>query len=73
MTSTEQSLITMLKQLPVPITITWLNGNYHWQCASGSGSSPNLVGAVEQSLRYILQSSQTNTDQTVDTDKVIAS
>jgi len=73
MTSTEQSLITMLQQLPVPITITWLNGNYHWQCTSSSGSSPNLVGAVEQSLRYILQSPLTNTNQTVDTNKVLTS
>lgn len=73
MTSTEQSLITMLKQLPIPITITWLNGNYHWQCVSGSGSSPELVGAVEQSLRYVFQSLPMNTSQIVDSNKVLAS
>jgi hypothetical protein len=69
MTSTEQSLISMLQQLPIPITITWQSGNYYWQCADSSGSSPDLVGAVQQSLRYIL----TNTGQTVDTKKVLAS
>ncbi|HVB26258.1 MAG TPA: hypothetical protein VNG51_30240 [Ktedonobacteraceae bacterium] len=54
MASTEQALMAMLRQLPIPITITWQNGLYHWQCAGGSGSSYDLVEAVEQSLRYLM-------------------
>lgn len=54
MASTEQALMAMLRQLPTPITITWQNGRYHWQCAGGNGSSYDLVEAVEQSLRYVM-------------------
>jgi len=54
MASTEQALMAMLRQLPTPITITWQNGRYHWQCAGGNGSSYDLVEAVEQSLRYMM-------------------
>jgi hypothetical protein len=54
MVSTEQALMMMLRELPVPITITWQNGRYHWQCAGSNGSSYELVEAVEQSLRYMM-------------------
>ncbi len=54
MASTEQALMAMLRELPVPITITWQSGLYHWQCADGNGSSFDLVEAVEQSLRYLM-------------------
>ena len=54
MASTEQALMAMLRQLPTPITITWQNGRYHWQCAGGNGSSYDLVETVEQSLRYLM-------------------
>ncbi len=54
MASTEQALMMMLRELPVPITITWQNGRYQWQCAGGNGSSYELVEAVEQSLRYMM-------------------
>ncbi len=54
MASTEQALMMMLRELPVPITITWQSGRYHWQCAGGNGSSYELVEAVEQSLRYMM-------------------
>ena len=54
MTSTEQALMAMLRQLPDPITITWQSGRYYWQCADGNGSSFELVEAVEQSLRYLM-------------------
>ena len=54
MASTEQALMAMLRQLPTPITITWQNGRYHWQCAGGKGSSFDLVETVEQSLRYMM-------------------
>lgn len=54
MASTEQALMEMLRQLPVPITITWRSGRYHWQCVGGNGSSSDLVEAIEQSLRYLM-------------------
>jgi hypothetical protein len=54
MASIEQELMVMLQQLPVPITITWQNSQYHWQCVEGHGSSPDLVGATGQALRYLM-------------------
>jgi hypothetical protein len=52
MASMEQDLMVMLRQLPVPITITWQSNRYHWQCVEGHGSSPNLVEASGQALKY---------------------
>ena len=72
MNSTEQALMTMLQQLPISITITWHNGRYYWQCSDGNGSSPDLVGAVEQSLRYMLRLLPTAAGQVVDGSKVLA-
>lgn len=63
MASTEQALMTMLRQLPIAITITWHNGRYHWQCAGGSGSALDLVEALDQSLRYMIRSLPTGTDR----------
>lgn len=54
MESLEQELMNMLRRLPVPIWITWRSGQYHWQCAQGSGESLNLVTAVEEALRFLL-------------------
>ena len=65
MPSTEQALMTMLQQLPVPITITWQSGRYNWQCADGNGSSPDLVGALEQSLHDLLALLPTNESHTL--------
>jgi hypothetical protein len=56
MTSIEQDLMAMLRQLPIPVTITWQNSRYHWQCAEGHGASPDLVESVEQALRYLMAS-----------------
>lgn len=56
MASIEQALMIMLRQLPIPITIRWQNGRYHWQCAESNGSALDLVEAVEQSLRYLMVS-----------------
>lgn len=72
MASIEQALMTMLQQLPIPITITWRNGRYYWQCSDDNGSAPDLVGAVEQSLRYILQSLPTDASHIVEGSKVLA-
>lgn len=55
MESLEQELMSMLRRLPVPITITWRSGLYHWQCAQGSGSAPRLVAAAEAALHCVLK------------------
>ncbi len=55
MASIEQELMIMLKQLPVPITITWQSNRYHWQCLDGSGSSNDLVEAARQGLNYMIE------------------
>jgi hypothetical protein len=55
MESLEQELMGMLRRLPVPITITWRSGLYHWQCAQESGSARGLVAAAEGALQYLLK------------------
>lgn len=60
MASIEQDLMVMLRQLPVPITITWQSNRYHWQCVEGHGSSPNLVEASGQALKYLITSLATD-------------
>ena len=60
MASIEQELMIMLKQLPVPITITWQSNRYHWECFDGHGSSIDLVEATRQGLNYMISSLQTD-------------
>lgn len=55
MESIEQELMTMLRRLPIPITITWRSGLYHWQCAQETGSAQSLVSAAEAALVYLLR------------------
>lgn len=55
MESIEQELMGMLRRLPVPITITWRSGLYHWQCEQASGSAHGLVAAAEDALQYLLK------------------
>lgn len=62
MESLEQQLMTMLRNLPVPITINWRGGQYYWQCGEGSGSSSNLITVIEGALRYVLSQRNTNAD-----------
>jgi hypothetical protein len=54
MESLEQELMTMLRRLPTPITITWRGGLYQWECAQGTGASSHLISAVEAALRLLL-------------------
>jgi hypothetical protein len=54
MASIEQDLMVMLRQLPIAITISWQSNRYHWQCAEGHGSSPDLVEATGQALKYLI-------------------
>lgn len=56
MESLEQNLITMLQKLPIPITVTWQSGLYHWRYDQEQGEAPDLVGAVEQALRSLMGS-----------------
>ncbi len=56
MESLEQNLIAMLQALPIPITIVWQSGLYHWQYDGEQGESPDLVGALEQALRVMMKS-----------------
>ena len=60
MESLEQELMTMLRDLPVPITISWRGGQYYWQCGQGSGSSSRLITVIDQALRYLLSERNSN-------------
>ncbi len=66
MASIEQDLMVMLQKLPIPITITWQNSRYHWQCVEGHGSSPNLVEAAGQALKYLIAFHVTDTSRITD-------
>lgn len=54
MESLEQELMTMLRNLPVPIMINWRGGQYYWESGQGKGASSHLITAIDQSLRYLL-------------------
>ena len=60
MESLEQELMTMLRNLPVPIIINWRGGQYYWQCGQGSGSSSHLVTVIDEALRYVLSERKSN-------------
>jgi hypothetical protein len=62
MESLEQQLMTMLRNLPVPITINWRGGQYSWQCGQGTGSSSQLITAIEGALRYLLSQQNSKAD-----------
>ena len=62
MESLEQELMTMLRNLPVPIIINWRGGQYYWQCERGTGSSSHLITAIEGALRYLLSERNVNAD-----------
>jgi hypothetical protein len=53
MESGEQALITMLRRLPIPITITWRSDLYHWECVQETGTSSHLITATETALRFL--------------------
>jgi hypothetical protein len=60
MESLEQELMTMLRNLPVPIIINWRGGQYYWQCGQGSGSSSHLITVIDGALRYLLSERNSN-------------
>jgi tRNA A37 threonylcarbamoyladenosine modification protein TsaB len=62
MESLEQELMTMLRNLPIPITINWRGGQYYWQTEQGSGSSSHLVTVIEQAFRYLMSARLSDAD-----------
>ena len=70
MESLEQEFMAMLRRLPTPIVITWRSGLYHWQCAQETGSSHRLATTVEDALRYLLSSSNSNASFPEQTNKL---
>ncbi len=52
-TTDEQQLIGMLKDLPLPITITSNKGKYLWECYAERGSASTFLEAMHSSLRYL--------------------
>ena len=60
MESLEQELMNMLRNLPVPIIISWRGGQYYWQCGQGQGSSSHLVTVIDGALRYLLSERTSN-------------
>jgi hypothetical protein len=49
----EQQLIAMLRNLPLPITITSREGKYMWECYAERGSASTLLEALHSALRYL--------------------
>ena len=52
-TTDEQQLIAMLRDLPLPITITSRDGKYIWECYAERGSASTLFDALRSALRYL--------------------
>lgn len=49
----EPQLIAMLKDLPLPISITSRKGEYLWECYATHGSASTLLEALHSALRYL--------------------
>jgi len=52
-TMDEQQLLAMLKDLPLPITITLRKGEYMWECYSTHGRASTLFEALRSALLYL--------------------
>ncbi|MHB8596135.1 MAG: hypothetical protein ACYDER_04910 [Ktedonobacteraceae bacterium] len=52
-TTDEQQLIAMLKDLPLPISITSNKGMYIWECYAERGSASTFLEAMQSALRYL--------------------
>jgi hypothetical protein len=53
-TVSEQEVIAMLQELPIPITITESNGEYLWDCMKRQDTAEDLFGAVREALQYLI-------------------
>jgi hypothetical protein len=49
----EQQITTMLRTLPIAITITEQDNRYIWQAYERSGEAESFSSAAEEALRYI--------------------
>jgi hypothetical protein len=52
-TMDEQHLIAMLKDLPLPITLTSRKGEYLWECYATHGRASTLLEALHSALRSL--------------------
>ncbi len=52
-TTDELQLRAMLRDLPLPITITPREGKYRWECYAERGSASTLLEALHSALRYL--------------------
>jgi len=52
-TTDEQQLIAMLRELPLPITLTSREGNYSWECYAERGSASTFLEALQSALRSL--------------------
>jgi hypothetical protein len=52
-TMDEQQLIAMLRDLPLPITLTAREGKYSWECYAERSSSSTLLESLHSALRYL--------------------
>ncbi len=52
-TTDEQQLIAMLRDLPLPITLTSREGKYTWECYAERGRASTLLEALQSALRYL--------------------
>ena len=52
-TTDEQQLIAMLRELPLPITLTSREGKYIWECYAERGSASTFLEALHSALRYL--------------------
>jgi len=52
-TTDERHLIVMLRDLPLPITITPHEGKYRWECYAERGSASTFLEALQSALRYL--------------------
>jgi hypothetical protein len=50
----EQGLLTMLRKLPVSITITLRDGVYLWQCLEGNGTAETAIHALDAALHFLI-------------------
>ena len=52
-TTDEQQVIAMLRELPLPITLTSREGKYIWECYAERGSASTFLEALQSALRSL--------------------
>jgi hypothetical protein len=60
----EQFLMELLSSLPIPITIRrQAETGYTWHCLNKLGAAPEFLGAVQNSLQYLIECLTKNAEQ----------